>query len=359
MMKPTTLSVAEARRVAIRAQALDGSAGTIIDVVRRIGSLQLDPTSRVAPSHLLVLWSRLGPFDLAELDRLLWRDRSLFEWNASVYTTEDFPFVKARMRRFPGNAGAWQRRVGAWLRANESFRRYVLQQLRRRGPLRSNELEDRAVKPWQSTGWTHERNVTQMLHFLGAQGKVLVARREGRQRVWDLAERVLPPELMRIPPASEQAQAERQLRTLGLARLAVLRHRVGEAVLVDGVAGEWLADSKALDRVNEPLAPRMTFLSPFDRLIYDRARTEELFGFRYRLQIYVPRGDRKEGYFVLPILHGENLVGRLDPEYDRRNRILRVNAIRAEPGARLPLAAVRRVLRRLAEFLGAEGLELP
>ncbi len=358
-MKPTTLTVAQARRLAIRAQALDGSARGVLDAVRRIGHLQLDPTSRVAPSHLLVLWSRLGAFDPAELDRLLWRDRSLFEWKSFVYPTEDYPLVKARMHRFPGDAGAWQRRVATWLRANDSFRRYVLHELRRRGPLRSKELEDRAAKPWQSSGWSQERNVTQMLHFLSAQGRVLVTRREGRQRVWDLAERVLPRDVMRARSASERVEAERQLGALGLVRPEALRRRVGERVRVDGVSGEWLADPKGLDRLDEPLAPRMTFLSPFDRLIYDRARTEDLFGFRYRLQIYVPRAERREGYFVLPILHGENLVGRLDPEYDHRTRVLRVNAIRAEPGTWLPAAVVRGVLRSLREFLGAKRLELP
>ncbi len=358
-MGSTVLSLPQARRMAIRAQALDGSVHNVLDGVRRLGHLQLDPTSRVAPSHLLVLWSRLGPFDPAELDRLLWRERSLFEWKAFIYPTEDFPFIKARMRRFPGDAGAWQRRVGAWLRANEPFRRYVLRELRRRGPLRSNELEDRAVMPWRSTGWSHERNVTQMLHFLSAKGSVLVTRREGRQRVWDLPDRVLPPKVLGAPPASEQAHAERRLRALGIVRPATLRQAVGERARVEGVPGEWLADPDALEHVHEPLPPRTTFLSPFDSLIHDRERTEDLFGFRYRLQIYIPRGEREHGYFVLPILHSGLLAGRLDPEYDQRRRVLRVNARSAEPGVRLPPRAVRGALRSLAEFLGAERLELP
>ena len=358
-VKPATLSLAQARRITIRAQALDGTARDVLDVVRRLGYLQLDPTSRVAPSHLLVLWSRLGPFDLAELDRLLWHDRSLFEWNAFIHPTEDFPLIKARMRRFPGDAGAWQRRVGAWLRLNGDFRRYVLRELRGRGPLRSSEIDDRAVTPWRSAGWTHERNVTQMLHFLSAQGKVLVARREGRQRVWDLPERVLPPAVLRAPPASEKTVAGRRLRSLGLVRPAALQPRVGRHVRVSDVPGEWLADPDALERVDEPLTRRTTLLSPFDRLIYDRERTEDLFDFRYRLQIYVPRAKRADGYFVLPILHGDRLAGRLDPEYDRRTRVLRVNSIHGESGVRLPFGAIQGALRSLGQFLGAERLELP
>ena len=353
----TTLSPTQARRLTIRAQALDGTPRNVLDVVRRIGGLQLDPTSRVAPSHLLVLWSRLGPFDPSELDRLLWRDRSLFELGAFIRPTEDFPLLKRGMLAFPGDAGAWQRRVGAWLRANETFRRYVLREIRRRGPLRSRELGDRSVTPWRSGGWTHERNVTQMLGFLSARGEVLVTARRGGQRVWDLPERVLPAKVLAAQPASERTVAERRLGYLGLARPSRAYEGVGESVRVTGVPGEWVADQRALDQLDEPVPSRMTFLSPFDRLIHDRERTEDLFGFRYRLQIYVPRSERAYGYYALPILYADRLRGRIDLAYDREHRVLRANAPHPEPRGRLPRVALRATLRSLGEFLGAERVE--
>ncbi len=356
-MAAPALSQTEARRLAVRAQALDGSARDVLDTVRRIALLQLDPTSRVAPSHLLVLWSRLGAFDRAELDRLLWHDRALFEWRASIRPAEDFPLVKGDMLAFPGDRGAWERRVAAWLRDNGSFRRYVLGEIRRRGPLRSRDLEDRSIRPWRSSGWTEGRNVNQMLEFLGTRGEILVARREAGQRLWDLPDRVLPAALLRSPPAADRAVAQRRLQTLGIVRRAARFEDVGEGVRVAGVRGEWIADRDALERMDEPLPDRMTFLSPFDRLIYDRERAEDLFGFRYRTSIYLPAAQRLHGSYPLPILSGERLLGRLDAAFDRRERVLRVHAVHPEPGARIPRRELRATLERLGEFLGADRLD--
>lgn len=164
----TRVTLPQARRIAVRAQLLDGSGGGVLDVVRRLGLLQLDPTARVAPSHLLVLWSRLGAFDPAELDVLLWRDRLLFAWRAFVYPIEDLPAYLSRMRRFPVGDTSWPRRVRGWLEANASFRRYMLRELERNGPMLSREFDDRSREPWRSTGWTSKRNVSQMLEFLMA-----------------------------------------------------------------------------------------------------------------------------------------------------------------------------------------------
>lgn len=163
----------------MHAQALDGSARDVLDVVRRTGFLQLDPTARVAPTQLLVLWSRLGHYDPAELDRLVWNERKLFEWSAFVYPVEDLPALKARMRNWPRGDGAWSERVRAWLRANQKFRRHVLRELGHSGPLPSRAIEDRVDVPWPSSGWTNDRNVTQMLEFLNARGEVAIAGRGG------------------------------------------------------------------------------------------------------------------------------------------------------------------------------------
>ena len=158
------VSTEEARRIAVRAQLLDGTATSVLDTVRHLGFLQLDPTRRVERTELLVLWSRLGPFDGTELDRLLWDERALVEWNAFVHPVEDLPLLRARMRRYARGATPQARRINEWLRANEPFRRYVLRELRRRGPLLSRELEDRSDRSlWESSVWWGSRNVSQLL----------------------------------------------------------------------------------------------------------------------------------------------------------------------------------------------------
>jgi hypothetical protein len=316
----TRLSLPQQRRAAVHAQLLDGSARDVLDVVRRIGSLQLDPTARVAPSHLLVLWSRLGAYDPAELDRLLWGDRLLFEWRAFIYPIEDLPLYRSRMRRFPIGDYARPRLIREWLNVNDSFRQYVLGELERRGPLLSRDLEDRAHVPWRSAGWTANRNVSQMLEFLTARGEVAIAGRRGAQRLWDLAERWYP----RVEvPTDDEADALLEAKRLQ-------------------TNGE-------IDPDTSPVGRRTTLLSPFDRLIYDRDRTERLFGFRYRMEIYVPQAQRW-GYFVMPVLQGDRLVGRVDPAFDRRSRVLTVNRVGWEEKP----VDIRRPLRILADFLGAE-----
>jgi uncharacterized protein YcaQ len=338
------LSLAQARRIAVHAQALDGSAHDVLDVVRRLGFLQLDPTARVAPTQHLVLWSRLGPYDTAELDRLLWEERQLFEWVAFVYPVDDFPAYLSRMRRWPDDSR--YERVTGWLKANATFRRYILRELDRQGPLLSRDLEDRARVPWKSTGWTGNRNVGQMLQFLNARGEVAISGRRGKQRVWDLAERVYPAVEPLADDEADAYLAERRLRSLGIARRGP-----GTRATVEGLKGEWRVHPDADD---SPPPRRTTLLSPFDRLIHDRVRTLELFGFDYKLEIYVPKHLREFGFFVLPVLRGDRLVGRVDPEHDRRERVLRVNSAWWEDGVR-PMS-LDQPLRSLASFLGADTI---
>jgi uncharacterized protein YcaQ len=336
-VKSTTVSVAQARRIALRAQALDGSANSVLDTVRRLGFLQIDPISTVATPQQLVLWSRLGAFDPAELDRLLWHERKLFEHGAFIRPIEDYPLILARMRRRRTGKYAWERRGTEFLRKNAAFRRHVLRELEHRGPLLSRELVDTSVRTWKSGGWYGTRNVSVMLELLEGRGLVAIVGRRGGHRLWDLAERWYPEV---DPPPLDEAEgllAEKRFRALGV-RLE---------------KGEWRAHPEALDgRVPN----RVTLLSPFDRLIHDRERAEALFDFRYRLEMYVPKAKRQYGYYVLPILRGDRLVGRIDPVLDRKTRVLRVNGVWWEPGSK-PVS-LQKPLRSLATFVGAGSIDV-
>src|SRR5260370_21063606 len=175
---------------------------------------------------------------------------------------------------------------GDWLATNQPFRDYVMAELKARGPLRSRDLEDRAQVGWRSSGWTHERNVSQMLEFLWARGDVAVTRREGNERIWDLASRVLPNEMSEIPAIeAKRILAERRLRSSGIAGPKSVG-AIGTQVEVEGVKGPWVADAELVER---PFKGRTALLSPFDRLVYDRARALALFGFDCKLEMYGPK----------------------------------------------------------------------
>jgi uncharacterized protein len=334
-VKSTSVSLAQARRIAVRAQVLDGSAQGVLETVRRLGSLQIDPIATVATPQQLVLWSRLGPYDLAELDRLLWEERKLFEWGAFIRPIEDFPLIRARMRR-RRTKYTWERRGNEFLRTNARFKRYVLRELERRGPVLSRELEADLIVSREPHEWWGSRKVTLMLELLQGRGLVAVVGRRGGQRVWDLGERWYP-EAETVPLAeAERLLAEKRFRALGI------RHE----------KGEWQVHPDATDG---PVPKRVTFLSPFDRLIHDRARTELLWNYYYRLEMYVPKAKRQYGYYVLPILRGDRLIGRIEPALDRKTGVLRVHGVWWEPGVKpVPL---QKPLRSLASFIGAASIE--
>jgi len=323
------VSPEQARRIAVRAQLLDGSALDVLETVRRLGFLQLDPIATVARPQHLVLWSRLGAFDTAELDRLLWDERKLFEWNAFIWPIETLPLIRARMRasrRAVKSTG--ERRVRDFLRENAGFRRYVLHELERRGPLLSRELEDRSREERSEHRWYGSRYVGRMLETLHTRGEVAVVGRQGTQRLWDLGERWYP--VTEVVPLreAERRLAEQRFRALG--------------VRLD--KGQWHAHPDVGDA---PVADRVTLLSPFDRLVHDRDRAEALFDFRYRLEMYVPPAQREYGYYVLPILVGDRLVGRVEPRFDRRTRTLEVL------GAWGDTSRLDEALAGLGTFLGA------
>jgi uncharacterized protein YcaQ len=325
------VSAEEARRIAVRAQALDGSAQSVLETVRRLGFLQLDPISAVAPPQLLVLWSRLGAFDLAELDRLLWVERKLVEWNAFLYPVEDLPILKAFMRR---RDRPMDLRHIDWLKRHGSFRRYVLKELRERGPLLSREIETHASRVGaEKHDWWGGRQMSLMLELLAARGEVAVVGREGKQRRWDLAERWYP-DMKALPLRQALAlYEEKRFRALGV-RLS---------------RGKLVAHPEAED--GPVPAGRITFLSPFDRLIHDRDRAEALWDFRYRLEMYVPKAKREYGYYVLPILRGDRIVGRIEPVWNRKTKELSVLGTWWEKGVR-PVS-LERPLRELSHWLAS------
>jgi hypothetical protein len=308
----TEVSLADARRIAVRSQLLDGSATSVLDTVRRLGFLQLDPISSVAPPQYLVLWSRLGQYHRAELDRLLWEERKLVEWLAFVYPMEDMPLLRARMRHRRRPAG------DDYLRENASFKRYVLRELERRGALLSREIETHSSRRGQQRHeWWGTRQMGLMLDVLAARGFVAVVGRRQGQRVWDLAERWYPPETEKLTWKEASARIEeKRWRALG----------------VKIERGKLLVHPEA--NTDPVPAGRTTFLSPFDRLIHDRARTEALWNFLYRLEMYVPKLKREYGYYVLPILRGDRIVGRIDPVWNRKTKEMTVNGTWWEDGVK-------------------------
>lgn len=349
-MSVLQLSREEARRIAIRAQRLDDSRPTgLLGLVEHLTFLQVDPTAVVAPSADLVTWSRMGSAYRPEhLRQAIERDRTMFEHKeqniAAIRPTSDLALFLAEMAASPIYEGPRR-----WLEANESFRRDVLDRLRDAGPLLSREVPDTSVVPWASTGWTNNQNVTRMLEILTARGEVATAGRIGRQRTWDLAERVYPPGVVAVP-ADEAARIrdQRRLRSLGIAR-PIMVGDAGEPARVEGSALEWRVDPDALDG---PFTGRTALLSPFDRLIHDRIRSQELFGFEYLLEMYKPAAARRWGYFALPILHGDRLIGKLDATADRKAGVYRVNALHEdEPFTPAMTDAVQTEIRELADWL--------
>ena len=354
------LTKEQARRVAVRAQLLDAPRPVdLLEVVRRLTLLQIDPTSAIAPSADLVAWSRLGAaYRPADLRRALEDDRTLFEHNALVRPAADLGLVLARAVEWPRHE-----RPRVWLRENDRFRRDILALLARSGPLSSRDIPDTCVVPWASTGWTNSRNVTQMLEFLMMSGEVAIAGRVGRERLWDVAERVYPADVV-VPSADEARRAmdERRLSALGIARSKTTAMPIepidvgeaGEPAVVEGTKGEWRVDPASL---RDDFEGRTALLSPFDRLVYDRARALELFEFDYTLEMYKPAAKRRWGYFALPVLHHDRLVGKVDAVADRKASVLRVHAIHEDVRfTRAMQRDVRRELDDLASWLALDAV---
>ena len=347
--------------MAVRAQLLDRERpADLTSAVRRLTLLQLDPTSAIAPSADLVAWSRLGsshsPADLrAALD-----DRRMVELHAFVRPAEDIALYRARMAAWPGTGELreWQVAIRDWVSANDACHRDILRRLREAGPLLSRELPDTCARPWRSTGWTDNQNVTRLLGFMVSRGEIAIAGRKGRERLWDLAERVYPDgEAMPLDEAARERD-RRRLCALGIARERTTEFlmepadvgEAGEPVIVEGVKGEWRVDPAYLD--GAPFQGRAALLSPFDRLVHDRVRAQEIFGFDYQLEMYKPAAKRRWGYFALPVLVDDRLVGKLDAKADRKAGTLTVHALHQdEPFTRDMTAAVDEEIADLAAWL--------
>jgi uncharacterized protein len=341
----------DARRIAVRAQLLDATrpAG-LFAVVRHLTALQAEPTSAVAPSADLVLWSRLGSaYDPAELRDALDEQR-LVEHQGFVRPVEDMALFRAEMDAWPGTGALkdWEVARAEWVEANDACRRDVLALLRTDGPLPTSALPDTCEVPWRSSGWNNNRNVQRLLNLMVERGEVVTVGRQGREPLWDLAERVYPDDPVPDLDEARRIRAERELRALGIARGG----DAGEPATVAGVRGRWRVDPGLLDG---ELSGRAALLSPFDRLVFDRKRLAELFEFDYQLEMYKPAAQRRWGYYALPILYADRLVGKLDATADRAEGELRVDAVHEDaPLDDATRGAVRAEILDLARWLRLE-----
>ncbi|MFN8373694.1 MAG: crosslink repair DNA glycosylase YcaQ family protein [Anaerolineae bacterium] len=386
---PTT-----ARRLAIAAQRLNDHSDTMLDTIRALGCLQLDPTSVVAKSHLLVLWSRLGAFDLDELEALLWKERKLFEYwahAASIVLTENYPLHLMQMRKYSATDATWAKKWREWAEQNEKLRDHVLNELTRRGPLQFKDMnaDDLVAQAWKSSGWTDGYTVERMVDYLWVIGQVMVSHRKSAVRFWDLSERVLPDWTPREELADHEIvrrATQIALKALGVAtakhipyhfmrnnyaNLPKVLDELEAEKLIEPVQivendgpwqGKWYVHTEnlpLLERIEKgDWQPRTTLLSPFDNLICDRARTEKLFNFKYAIEIYVPKHKRQYGYFVLPILHGDQLIGRIDPALNRKEKKFVISNVYPEPDAPADAGkAIAESVQALGKFIGAEHVE--
>ena len=360
MLDVHRLSRRDARRMAVRAQLLDRArpAG-LVDVVRRLTMLQVDATSAVAPSADLVLWSRLGSSYAPTQLRAAVDDRTVIDLRGMLRPRDDIALYREDMAQWPGRGEVrnYKRAQRDWVETNDACRRDIIRRLRTSGPLTASELPDTCVKMWASSGWNNSKNVTMLLDFMVQRGEVAVAGREGRDRLWDLAERVYPDDPVVPADEAERIRNEKRLRALGIARARGPECPVepidvgaaGEPAVVDGVAGEWRVDPAQLDL---PFAGRTALLSPLDRLLYERHRMRELFEFDYALEMYKPVSKRRWGYYALPILYNDQLVGKVDATFDSKAGLLRVDAVHEDvPFSKTMAAAVDGEIADLARWL--------
>ncbi|ARC56136.1 hypothetical protein AS850_03480 [Frondihabitans sp. 762G35] len=319
----------EARRIIVRAQLLDAERpGDVVEVAEQLGAVKIDPTSVIAPCEHTVLWSRIGyAYEPGQLKDVTERDRLLFEFDGAFRPIGLLPLMLPAMRRWPHRAS-----TAEWLEANGAFRQDVLDRLRGEGPLLAKDIPDTARVSRPPDGWSGANQVPTMLDFLSRQGLVAVAGREGRNRRWDLAERVYPADLPDLEfDEAESLLNERRLGATGLARQKSPWTPVGQAgvpAVIEGSTATWRVDPEALAALaEEDDGGRVAFLNPYDGLLFDRPRLREIFDFEYVLEQFKPKAQRRYGFFAHPILFGDRFVGMLDARLDAAARLLRVDAV--------------------------------
>jgi uncharacterized protein YcaQ len=354
---PIQLTRTQARRIAVRAALLGRDRPVeLVDMVASLGMLRVELTTTVAPSADHISWSRLGEtFTPVDVTDALAAGR-LFERGWMLRPMADLGLYLAGMRTWLDRAGARE-----WMEANDPFARGILERIELDGPLTSTQLPDAALVPWPSSGWTNNRNVTQMLECLHMSGRLAVVGRAGRLRIWDLAERVFP-DVAEVPAdESVRIRSERLLTAMGIMRDSIAvspselhgNLRVGEPVAIEGVAGRWRVDPAQLEHGTDDFTGRTVILSPFDRLMTDPQRVAKLFEFDYVLEMYQPAAKRRFGQFALPILDGDRLIGKVDARANRAEGTLDVHRIlEDEPFDGSTRDAVDEQIEGLATWLG-------
>ena len=326
------IDVELARRVAVRAQLLDGSATSVLDTVRRLGFLQMDPIATVATPQQLVLFSRLGPFDTTELDRLLWDERKLFEYDAFIYPIEDLPLVRARMaKRRRANSLKRDLWVRDFLKENARFHRHILRELERNGPLLSRDLQHDEITEREDHRWWGNRPTRLMLDILAVRGEIGVAGRVGKQRLWDLGSRVFP-----ATETIPWREAERELERRRRRSLGVWREKAS------GRHTRRPGRSRARPR-HGPLPLRPADPRPRPR--------------RVPVRLPLPARDvRPEGEAGVRLLRAADpprrpIVGRVEPRFDRKTGTLEVL------GAWGDTSRLDEALAEVAAFVGADTIK--
>ncbi|GAA1964771.1 DNA glycosylase AlkZ-like family protein [Microbacterium deminutum] len=319
----------QARRVIVRAQLLDADRpGDVVEVSEQLGEIKIDPTATIAPCEHTMLWSRIGwSYEPGLLKKAVELDRVLFEFAGTFRPVSLLPLMMPAMRHFPQRPSNRD-----WLEANDGFRRDILARLRAEGALLASQIPDTAQVRRAPDGWSGSNQVPIMLDFLSRRGEVAIVGREGRHRRWDIAERVYPSDLPEYEPdEAAHLLEERALQAAGIAR----PHRwwnpvgtAGEPATIEGSRWKFRVDPEALAALeDEDDGGRVAFLNPYDAMLFDRPRLEEIFEFKYVLEQFKPKPQRVYGYFAHPILMGDRFVGMLDAEVDRTRDVLRVNAV--------------------------------
>lgn len=388
------------RRLTVTKQRLAGerprkaTREDIVSVIRDLAYVQWDPVTIVAPSHAISLWSRIGDFRNSDLEGLLWDERRVFEhWTpiASIVLTEDYPLYSHLMKRYPESLSkSWRNhipRAKKFLAEHRGLRKNILRELEG-GPLLLNQFGDYVKTKRSSDGWSTGNDVSNMLFHLLMKGEVMVVGHAGNQNVWGLTKDFLPERVLEQDIEGDEFErqaAQRAIRALGTAapseivyyfvrgRYQTLKKTLAtleaegaiHRVTVEGLGKE----ERYVHEQDVPLLesmggkawqPRTALVAPFDNLIAGRQRTNRVFGFDYVHEQFLPKEKRKFGTWVLPILRGDRLIGRVDPKLDKEKGKLVINSVHAEPGApeeREVAADIAETIQGLASFVGAKEVE--